>query len=63
MPTMYVIYVPSKGRWLERFEDDKPVYTGVVREAAIYRESELNMIKENLLEQMIDYEIQVYKEA
>lgn len=60
--TYYVIYIPSKAQWLEKFENDKPVYTGVVREAAIYLESELNYIKEDLLRQMLDYEIQEYKE-
>ena len=61
--TYYVIYIPSKAQWLEKFENDKPVYTGVVSEAALYRESELNYIKEDLLLQMLDYEIQEYKEA
>lgn len=61
--TYFVIYIPSKAQWLESFENDKPVYTGVVREAALYRESELNYIKENLLSKITDYEIQEYKEA
>ena len=61
--TYYVIYIPSKAQWLEKFENDKPVYTGVIREAALYLESELNNIKEDLLHQMLNYEIQEYKEA
>ena len=61
--TYYVIYIPSKAQWLEKFENDKPVYTGVIREAALYLESELNNIKEDLLRQMLNYEIQEYKEA
>lgn len=61
--THYVIYIPSKAQWLEGFENDKPVYTGVVREAALYSESELNHIKENLLSKISDNEIHEYKEA
>lgn len=60
--TYYVIYIPSKAQWLEKFKNDKPVYTGVVCEAALYLESELKYIKEDLLIQMLDYEIQEYTE-